>query len=135
MNAKPESDFRHDDAEVVCPHCVQANAPSMAFCVYCGAPLGMVSTIDPIQSIYAEGFAYRSAVDGPPKLILLIGMWLLFLPMAGTSLVLLFTMGGPGPGIITPFLFLASVGVLFRMTRNYIVKSRAAKKAEDLQAD
>ncbi len=40
----------------------------------------MYTTVDPIQPIQAEGFAYRSAVDGPPKLIILVGMWFLFAP-------------------------------------------------------
>src|SRR6478735_8409081 len=67
--------------EVVCPKCLLANAATAAFCADCGAPIGMVAAIDPIQQIQAEGFAYRSAVEGPPKLIIVVGMWLLFGPI------------------------------------------------------
>lgn len=66
---------------VICPKCLLANSSTAAFCVDCGAPIGMVAALDPLQHIYAEGFAYRSAVEGPPNLIILVGMWLIFAPM------------------------------------------------------
>lgn len=124
-----ETDCSHPKDGVICPKCLLSNSPSAAFCAECGAPIGMVASIDPIQHIHAEGFAYRSAVDGPPSRIVLIGMWLLFAP---------FTLIGPGIMFNLPSTSIAemiawnvasacAVVVLFRTTRNYIVKSRLAK--------
>lgn len=115
--------------EVVCPKCLLANATTAAFCADCGAPIGMVATIDPIQHIQAEGFAYRSAVEGPPKLIIVIGMWLIFGPM-GLAMPF-FLANGPVEFPGTAFLGLlsaCSIVVLYRTTKNYIVKSRAIRE-------
>ena len=126
-----ESESRESQAEetVVCPKCLLANSPAAAFCADCGAPIGMVATVDPLQHIYAEGFAYRSAVDGPPKLIVLVGMWLIFAPvvLATPVLVLSDLLHAFSPRLFFLFLGACSVVVLFRSTRNYVVKSREVK--------
>jgi hypothetical protein len=111
---------------VICPKCLLSNATTAAFCADCGAPIGMVSTIDPIQQIHAEGFAYRSAVDGPPKLIILIGMWLLFGSLACIGPILIFNQL---PARIPELIFynllsLCSIVILFRTTKNFVVKLR-----------
>ena len=89
----------------------------------------MVSAVDPLQHIYAEGFAYRSAVEGPPNLIVLAGMWLIFAPVAFASSLLVFgdAIRGFTPRLVFIFLGACSAVVLFRSTKNYIVKSREAK--------
>lgn len=89
----------------------------------------MVAAIDPLQHIYAEGFAYRSAVDGPPNLVVLIGMWLIFAPAGLASAVVAFGSGTRGlpPRLLFIFFVVCSVVVLFRSTKNYIVKSLAVK--------
>ena len=66
----------------------------------------MVAAIDPLQHIYAEGFAYRSAAEGPPNLIVLVGMWLIFAPVLfGTTLLVFgdFVLG-LSPSIAVSFL-------------------------------
>ncbi|WP_131990057.1 zinc finger Ran-binding domain-containing protein [Chthoniobacter flavus] len=115
---------------VVCPKCLFSNSATAAFCAACGAPIGMVANVDPLQHIYAEGFGYRSAVDGPPKLIILIGMWLLFGPLA-VGAVSMIIAGGRELLSTIPWIamFLCSIAVLYRVTRNYIVKSRLAGKS------
>jgi len=112
----------------LCPKCLLANSPAAAFCAECGAPIGMVAAIDPMQHIYAEGFAYRSAVDGPPRFIILLGMWLLFSPLALAAPLVLWNASSLGLSIAITFAFLGSISViiLYRTTRNYIVKSRSA---------
>jgi hypothetical protein len=123
-----ESDSHEQSEEgVLCPKCLLANPPTAAFCSDCGAPIGMVSTIDPIQHIQAEGFAYRSAVDSPPKLIIVVGMWLLFAPIILVAPFLIFG-GFPDSLPHTLFFTLLAVGsviLLYRTTRNYIVKVRS----------
>lgn len=133
--AHPEDDSHVETGEaahaaVVCPHCLSHNLPEAAFCTTCGAPLGMVANIDPIQQIASEGFTFRSAVDGPPKPIILIGTWLAFLPIAGIALLGMFGLGG-GFSLLMPLLLLISIGILYRVTRNYLVKSRASKQATE----
>jgi hypothetical protein len=90
MSAESESRESQAGEAVVCPKCLLANSPTAAFCVDCGAPIGMVAAVDPLQHIYAEGFAYRSAVDGPPNLIVLVGMWLIFAPIVFATPLLVF---------------------------------------------
>lgn len=125
-----ESDHHHPQSEghVVCPKCLLSNSASAAFCADCGAPIGMVATVDPIQSIHAEGFGYRAAIEGPPSRVILTGMWLVFGSMAlmGPSALV----GGAGMPVIQVIIFnlwsACSIVILYRTTRNYIVKSRLA---------
>src|SRR5687767_10737420 len=84
MDTETEVSHSPEDG-VVCPKCLLANPPRQAFCMDCGAPIGKVANVDPIQQIYAEGFAYRAAVDGPPSRIVLAGMWLIFAPVGFTA--------------------------------------------------
>jgi len=85
----------------------------------------MVANTDPMQSIRAEGFGYRSAVEGPPKLIVLIGMWLLFGPLAVGAANMIIAGGRGLLAMIPPILlFLCSTVVVYRVTRNYVVRSR-----------
>lgn len=126
-----ESDQRRQPQDgVICPKCLLSNSATAAFCADCGAPIGMVATVDPIQHIYAEGFAYRSAVDGPPKLIILLGMWLIFGSFACIGPCMILTrLPDQLPNLIFyNLLSLCSVIILCRTTRNYIIKSRAAKE-------
>lgn len=129
MTTEPEGGPPQPADGVVCPKCLLHNAPGAAFCSDCGAPIGMVAAIDPIQHIYAEGFAYRSAVEGPPNLVVLIGMWLIFVPIAFASAVVAFGSAtrGLSPRLLFVFFVLCSVVILFRSTKNYVVKSLAVK--------
>lgn len=118
---------------VVCPSCLLSNSKDAAFCADCGAPIGMVAAIDPIQHIHAEGFAYRSAVDGAPKPIVLIGIWLIFAPMAIGMLLLMITVRTDSTlAAIIPLLFTAvSIAVLYRATKNYVSKRQLANTVAD----
>ena len=126
---RTESESHPEPEGVVCPKCLLANSPTVAFCADCGAPIGMVASIDPLQHILAEGFAYRSAVDGPPNLIVLIGMWLLFAPVAFVAPFLLFSgcVEDFPPRLFFLLLGACSLVVLYRSTKNYLIKTRATK--------
>ena len=54
----------------------------MDFCAGCGAPLTSFASTQPFERTLAEGFAYRQAVESPRKLIVVAGIWLIFVPMA-----------------------------------------------------
>lgn len=64
----------------LCPSCVFPNVPDVQWCKQCGAPMNFISTIGPLERCYAEGFAYRRAVRGRPKFIVVLGIWFLFFP-------------------------------------------------------
>lgn len=117
-----ESDSKPPAEEgVICPKCLLSNSPAAAFCADCGAPLGRMATIDPIQHIYAEGFSYRAAVDGPPSRIILLGMWLLFGPTAILGPCMLFAGRGPFETIAASLWSACSIVLLYRTTKNYLV--------------
>ncbi|MDQ3820267.1 MAG: hypothetical protein M3362_21655, partial [Acidobacteriota bacterium] len=67
--------------EAVCFRCLAVNSGAEAFCRECGAPVGGSATLDPVQTIRAQGFMYRRALEGRPKLIVLVGVWILHLPV------------------------------------------------------
>lgn len=115
-----------DQDKTVCVNCFLENPRLNAFCAGCNAPIGMISTIDPIQQNVAVGWAFRSAVSGPPKVIILLGMWFLFAPVAAGASLLSIT--GIRYGIIAALVpglvALYSLVVLYRTTHNYTIKSR-----------
>jgi len=114
-----------EPAGIVCPSCLLSNHPASPFCADCGAPIGNYAAIDPIQRIYAEGFAYRSAVSGPPKIIILVGMWLVFSPFLVIGFLGLISKIHILEKIIYLVGFLIAVAILYRVTLNFIVKRRA----------
>ena len=99
----------------------------------------MVSNIDPLQRIQAEGFAYRSAVEGPPRLVVVFGIWLLFAPIViGAAIMLAYALsedlGQTISAGFTAFFLLFPVGLavlLYRTAKKNIAKSREAGEAED----
>jgi hypothetical protein len=117
-------DTVEDEDKLVCMKCLLENPASNAFCAGCNAPIGMISTIDPIQRNTVVGWVFRSAASGPPKLILLLGMWLLFAPVAVGATVISITglQYGVLAALIPALVALYAVVVLSRTTHNYILK-------------
>lgn len=123
---KPTTDA---DETVTCLSCLAQNTESAPFCSQCGAPIGPVATVDPIQTIQTEGFLLRKALEGRPKPIVFLAIWILHLPMllAGAGIAIHMIVNGHG---LAAFVFfwagigLASFGfiVLYRVTRNYLTK-------------
>ncbi len=64
----------------LCPNCCTGNPAEGHFCTRCGAPLSSLATIDPLWSVWAEGFMVRKAVHRPRSWMTLAGIWLLFGP-------------------------------------------------------
>jgi len=54
------------DGSLLCTSCLHPNPPETPFCKSCGAPIGAISAIGPLEHLYAEGFAYRKATEGKP---------------------------------------------------------------------
>ncbi len=89
--------------------------------------MGATSTIDPLQTIRAEGFVLDKALQKRPRLIVLIGIWLIHFPVLVAAIGVAIYMILYTPGI-TGFLFFwvmigmscYAVVVLYRVTRNYL---------------
>ena len=81
-----------DDAEPRCPHCIGPLGPNDDFCKSCGGPVTSHASIDPLGQIYATGYAYRQAVSGRPRKIVVLGMWLIFGPQLLGAVSLLIVM-------------------------------------------
>ncbi len=120
----------HADQSTTCPSCLAVNRPSEAFCHKCGAPIGAVATLDPLHVIRAESHLYRKALEGKPKLIVLIGVWLLFLPMLLVCLpgaiYLLATHESSAEFVAFWFgiiLSVVSAVMLYRTTKNYFSRN------------
>jgi hypothetical protein len=75
-------DVAPEEAEPLCPHCLSSLDPLEHLCPSCGGPVDAQANMDPIQSIYAAGWAYRNAAQGSPNRIIMVAMWLLFGPAA-----------------------------------------------------
>ncbi|WP_367873991.1 hypothetical protein [Luteolibacter sp. Populi] len=70
------------DGRDICLNCMAPYGPLMDFCAGCGAPLTSFASTQPFERTLAEGYAYRQAVESPRKLIVVAGIWLIFVPMA-----------------------------------------------------
>ena len=130
---QPAKDAEYDS--IACANCSQSNELFANFCVKCGAPLSSLSTVCPFQTTLMEGFAYRQAVSGPPRKIILFGMWFMFAPLLILSWFSLcwtiwlassngFVQECIGMFICTFLFGLVSAVLLFRTTRNYIRNKR-----------
>jgi hypothetical protein len=127
--------------EIICPSCLAPNASFTSFCDSCGAPIGTTATLDPIQSINTQGFLFRKALEGRPKPIVLVGLWLMFFPAllgslyAAICLILNRTS-------VADFFFWVFVGfayvafvILYRVTRNYLTARRETDSIESSLGD
>ena len=104
------------------------NRTSESVCHECGAPLGTLSNLDPVQVIQTEGFLLRKSLKGRPKPIVLLGVWILHLPIlvvgVGAAVYLLVNFRG-----IADFVFILAMSglayyaflVLYRITKNYLM--------------
>lgn len=135
-DAEGESDAPES---VLCPHCAATNLSAADFCHRCGAPLSVIATTDPLRSTISEGFLYREATQGTPKLIVVVGIWLIFLPGIA-SLPIAWVNGAAGrtgseePGIwalTSGFGSLASLVIPLLTTMNFVRKRRELRTGDD----
>lgn len=111
----------------ICMACMFPNFETVGFCRKCGAAFGAASTLDPLQTVQAEGFMWRKATTRRPKFIVLLGTWILFAPwipgiiLLEISIILNWT----GFGSLIFFwigiaLFLVALDILITVTKNYL---------------
>ncbi len=122
---------------IICMSCMAPNDKSDDFCQNCRASLATTSTLDPLQTIQNEGSLWRKATSERPKFIVVLGMWVLFLPwIVGTIVIeasIIINWDGFSSLIffwIGVALFLIALNMLFTVTKNYLTmpeKTGAAK--------
>lgn len=124
-----EQETKRSDAgrTIRCTSCMALNRERVAFCEECGAPIGARVTLDPMQTIRAEGFMLRKSLEGRPRFIVLVGTWVLNLPVLLVSLGAAFYIITKWRGLSAFVFFWALIGlsyiafvILYGITRNYI---------------
>jgi hypothetical protein len=121
--AGPEPDVSPDDEAALCPSCLFPNLPHRQWCKRCGAPISLVPGFGPFESAVAWGCAWRGAVRGRPKPIVLFGIWCFFLPgfLAAGLLFLAALFTGFLPGLLLAGVYGAiPFSMLYQVTRNYL---------------
>lgn len=124
---------------VICLGCAQPNPEGVHFCSGCGAPLTSYATTAPFEGTLARGYAYRQAVTGRPRLIVLAGVWLTMFPAAlvgfflvlGSLLMLAAAISHREAAMIIGGLFASggsfvvfwiSAGIVIRVTWNFFAR-------------
>ena len=116
------------EERLLCASCGRLIGVSDAYCLNCMAPTTGVSNLDPMQAIVSEGRLLSRASEGRQKPIVLIGIWILFLPMflVGAFSAISILSEGIGSGFSNFVFFWGAVGlafigfmVIYRVTKNY----------------
>ena len=125
--SKKEIDMSMDEkSTVICLSCMMPNDGMDNSCRNCGAALSTGSSLDPVQTLQNEGALLRKAVSARPKLIVLIGTWILFVPWIVGTIFLEIQILENWDGLpsmvfflLGVALFLAAVIIIYSVTRNY----------------
>lgn len=118
----------------LCTSCAAPNEPSADFCVKCGAPISWYSKIGPFESIFAQGFILREAAWQPRRLIVVVGIWLIFLPQAFAGLVGIHV-GGTFPILFGSGGFLISIAIILKTTWNYLDQKPAKPDGDQTDSE
>lgn len=138
MQAKQDVSENVMDKEIIaCLSCLAPNKATVDFCEKCGAPLGTTATLDPLKMIRAEAFMLERATVGKPKLIVLLGIWIIFFPTLATGILLTGSQilyGFDSEGFVFFWigigLAIFSCVVLYRVTKNYFTAPDLKKTKE-----
>jgi len=116
----------------LCRTCLEPNEPGATFCKDCGAPLSGYAATGPFESLLAEGHAYRQAVEHPQKLVVFLGMWMIFGFMGCVGAFMFVLNLGQYEsrwfGIMGLVMFGIGIAILWRTTRNYFRIRSEAKR-------
>jgi hypothetical protein len=129
-----------DIGQPLCPNCLTPNDPHAHFCCQCSMPLTSHAEIDPISRIYAMGDSWRKANNRPTRLIIVLGMWLIFMPSIFVGIAFLYSVviGEPLEDRSLIFIRLPltlvwvalSGAILWKTTTNYL-RAKPASSADD----
>lgn len=125
-----------------CFSCMRPNEYYRKICKFCNAPISQTSSSDPLQMAYGEGMAYRKAAEGKPKLLVVVGVWIIFFPtfiIAAFSVLDTVMYGAGTMGLVLFWVMLVVGGfcsvMLYRVTRNYFAMEEFdhGKTVEDVE--
>jgi hypothetical protein len=128
-------DSSDSEEKQLCTSCTTPNDPAAHFCAKCGAPLSSFATIAPFERLFAEGFIYRQAAERPRKLIVVLGVWLIFGTMASFGLMIIGMSQSSGLEAIIGLLaggavVVFSMVMIWKSTQNYCSRKKAAEKRD-----
>lgn len=118
-SSEPES---HE--QQLCVRCLAPNDPSGHFCAQCSAPLTAYASTGPFEQTFAQGAVFREAAQHPTKLIVVIGMWIIFgMMFCGGAILAMIAQDLPErvEGVL---LLPISLLMIWRTTRNYLARVR-----------
>lgn len=120
---------RESGEHELCIQCMTANAPGSHFCRRCGAPLSSFAATGPFEALFAEGHLYRRAAEQPRRLIVVVGIWLIFGFVGSTGALMAFTGWETGGrfGVVTGIALLVFSVVLIGKTTLNFRNARATK--------
>ena len=119
------------DEKQLCVSCVFPNDPEAHFCAKCGAPLSSYAATGPFERIFAEGHVYRQAAERPRSLIVVVGIWVIFGPLALTGVVLVARAGsGFALVLVGALLLIFSIAMIAKTTRNYFTGRKSEEKRD-----
>jgi hypothetical protein len=130
-NEKSEVTQEIEEQEL-CTQCMTDNRPGAHFCLKCGAPLSSYAATGPFESLFAEGHVYRRAAEQPQRLIVLLGIWLIFGSVALAGAMIAATSRDFGHRFDLPFgvgLLSISLFLIAKTTKNY--RKRRMTASED----
>jgi ribosomal protein L40E len=126
----------HSEAESeqqLCISCVAPNDPKAHFCGKCGAPLTSYAATAPFEHLFAEGHVYRQAAERPQRLIVVLGIWLIFGGLALTGIGLLVMSRELGGKYLIGGMFMSAISgaIIWKTTRNYLNRNSKISPVED----
>ena len=72
----------------LCPNCLKVNNQTDIYCKYCNYSLRGTINLDPVQSAQTEGKTLGIGIFNPNRLIIVIGIWILF-GIGGITLIIM----------------------------------------------
>lgn len=115
----------------LCIQCMTDNRPGSHFCRQCGSPLSSYAATGPFERLFAEGHLYRRATEQPQRLIVVLGVWVIFgaMSLAGIAIITENRNTGNHLGILAGIgLLLVSASLVAKTTKNY--RNRQLTKSE-----
>jgi hypothetical protein len=117
----------------LCLHCLAPNDVAADFCAQCRASLTSFAATAPLECAFAEGAVCRFAAERPRRLIVVLGIWLIF------GMLMLFGVGRCAvefsqseplvQKIIVSMFGLAmaavSLAMIWKTTQNFIARNKA----------
>ena len=132
---------RSAEDALTCPHCAEPIDRLDHFCPSCTNPVTAHASMDPLGQVYAVGRAYYHAVSGRTRLIIVLGMWLIFGPQIPLLLFGAYTvvsdlvapasrsqLGNALTFLLILALLALYAAILWQVTKHYQESRRAAER-------